>query len=302
MNPYKYVKKHQEIGKKAKLMGKIKLIADDSEPLERGRIEITERYNRDRWDGLGPIGPECAEAFTEFGSGGLAGSGKNDLSKRLCGSYAQLKGEKEQQEKKNSYGLHSSFSSSDSSSGSSCVIFSIGGNDEWSFEQEIVTKLGCTTHTFDCTLKDGIARKKPDDERIHFHNICAGDSNYELGKMKFRTYQELLKIAGVMSPPTLLKMDIEGFEFDVLTAMLNAGSTTIAEEQQLMLPQQIAVELHYQTWMIGLDWTLRNKQRAELALIGGMLFNGGGYMLLDVNHESNNCIHCAEVLYGKVLC
>lgn len=34
----------------------------------------------------------------------------------------------------------------------SCVIMSIGGNNQWAFEQAVAGRTKCQVHTFDCTL------------------------------------------------------------------------------------------------------------------------------------------------------
>jgi hypothetical protein len=54
-----------------------------------------------------------------------------------------------------------------------CIIYSIGGNNLWSFELDLLNKTQCEIHTFDCT---GAAERfrKPADARLHFHHVCLG--------------------------------------------------------------------------------------------------------------------------------
>ena len=56
-------------------------------------------------------------------------------------------------------------------------------------------------------------------------------------------------------------MDVEGFEYDVLDAMLAS-----AEAQPELLPQQLGLEIHYKTRFRELPWFGRYKSAGEIAL------------------------------------
>ena len=64
----------------------------------------------------------------------------------------------------------------------------------------------------------------------------------------------------------VLKMDVERFEFDVLSSMLARS----------MWPEQIMMEVHWATRMVDVSTMLRIIQAAELSLFFGMLFTHGG--------------------------
>ena len=85
-------------------------------------------------------------------------------------------------------------------------------------------------------------------------------------------------------------MDVEGFEYDVLTQML---------QDDYLLPLQIQVELHWATKMVDVPWMLRTLTSAELALFSGMMFTSGGYLPV---HRDESCTVCLEVLYVRALC
>lgn len=108
----------------------------------------------------------------------------------------------------------------------------------------------------------------------------------------------MVEKASLSRPPSLLKMDVEGFEFDVFTQMLKE-----AQEKNLkhLLPQQISVELHYGTRMYDLPWHMRLRQAGEIALFAGMMYRQGGYVLVHVKYISG-CDPCAEVLFVGVFC
>jgi len=57
-----------------------------------------------------------------------------------------------------------------------CIVYSIGSNNQWKFELDIINRTQCNVHTFDCTGK--FARfHKPSHSRIHFHHICLSNKN-----------------------------------------------------------------------------------------------------------------------------
>ena len=51
-----------------------------------------------------------------------------------------------------------------------CVVYSIGGNNEWQFEQGILDHTPCDVHTFDCTGPITRFDKKPDTVRMCANN------------------------------------------------------------------------------------------------------------------------------------
>ncbi|KAL3909323.1 MAG: hypothetical protein SGILL_008131 [Bacillariaceae sp.] len=187
-----------------------------------------------------------------------------------------------------------------------CHIFSIGSNDQWGFETSVREKLpNCHTHTFDCTLK-GLPKHQPkNDDKVHFYPYCVsggnddGSDTYQQPKQDDRnylSYHDLWKATSIQHPPKLLKMDVEGFEFDVLTSMLASF------ESSNYWPEQIMMEVHFITRMVDLDWMLRTRQSAELALFFDTLWNAGGYIPIKVQYFGEWCPSCMEILLLRVKC
>jgi hypothetical protein len=100
-----------------------------------------------------------------------------------------------------------------------CVVYSIGSNNFWEFEQDILKRTNCDVFTFDCT--GSLSRfKVPNEERLHFHHICVGaqslkgkgeegcTGNAELCGDTW-TLEEIQQHLG-HSKVDLLKLDIEG--------------------------------------------------------------------------------------------
>mmetsp|Transcript_25494 Transcript_25494/g.27355 ORF Transcript_25494/g.27355 Transcript_25494/m.27355 type:complete len:239 (-) Transcript_25494:101-817(-) len=198
-----------------------------------------------------------------------------------------------------------------------CNFFSIGSNDQWGFEQEVIQKLPhCVTHTFDCTLPNHQPRKKPVSENIVFHPHCIGsgdhhesvvvgaattnnsstnngDDNHAPGG--YLPYHELWKFMHTTKPPKLLKIDVEGFEFGVMPSMLRNSPSEI-------WPEQIVMEVHWTTRMVDEPTILRTRTAAEISLFFGQLFNYGGYLPVKVTYFDPDCPPCLEVLMVRVLC
>ena len=188
-----------------------------------------------------------------------------------------------------------------------CSIFSIGSNDEWGFEQQFTHYAPhCTVHTFDCTLTP--RRMPKNNPNIVFHPYCLGttpksndkdnDSNVQ-GTRQYRSYHELVQLAQATitsaSPPKLLKMDIEGFEYSVLLDLLRTSSPTT-------WPEQISMEVHWATRMVDLDWMLRTKTAAEMTLWFTTLFTMAGYLPVARKFFPIGCPSCVELLLVRIVC
>lgn len=186
-----------------------------------------------------------------------------------------------------------------------CSFFSIGSNDQWGFEQEVIQKLPhCVTHTFDCTLPNNQPQRKPVSENIFFHPHCIGgdesvqainSTNSDNAPQRYLPYREMWKITNTTKPPQLLKIDVEGFEFGVIPSMLRNSPSEI-------WPEQIAMEVHWATRMVDEPSFLRTRTAAEISLFFGHLFNYGGYLPVNVKYFDPHCPSCLEVLMVRVLC
>lgn len=224
---------------------------------------IEPRHKRLKWDAaLGPMGPTCQRLLQ-------LGDKKGDGYKYMC---MPAKNE-------------TTRSTDD------CHVVSVGGNDNWKFELAVVEELGCSTFTFDCTLPGGKPRHMPDNPKIHFFNACvAGTTHEDSFGRKFLTYADMMQEAKIDTPPDYFKIDVEGFEYDIFTQMIN--------ESPHLLPLQIQVELHWATRMTPLPWMPRARSAAEIAMLGSMMFNAGGYMPVHLDFNPH-CTSCMEVLYFR---
>ena len=130
-----------------------------------------------------------------------------------------------------------------------CIIYSIGGNNMWMFEEDALKKTPCEIHTFDCT--GNVTRfVKPDNDRLHFHHICLGTEHEPAPEIctkagKCGETWTLLEIQKHFNHKRidLYKMDIEGFEWGILNSWPELTNSPLAEN--ILLPNQLLIEFHY---------------------------------------------------------
>ncbi len=249
---------------------------------EKRWINVIEPPKHDRFNaGMGPVGPDCSRRVT-FSDG-------TNEEKNLCVSQKMTKVNAGQRGGKQQQVTESV----------DCNVISIGSNDQWGFEEEVMQKLsGCVTHTFDCTLNDNTPSNKPQSDDVKFYPYCIGSTN---AQPPYLTYERIWNAMQVHAtkrtkkspPPTLLKMDIEGFEYDVIQSILSSDSS--------IWPEQIMMEVHWATRMVALPWMPRTRTAAEIALFFSTLFNFGGYIVVH-STTFTGCEACMEVLLVRAVC
>jgi hypothetical protein len=189
-----------------------------------------------------------------------------------------------------------------------CVVYSIGGNNQWKFEIDMLEKTPCEIHTFDCT---GPKRRfrKPDNERLHFHHVCLGTENEDAKAdgekcTKCGATWTLLEMQQRLGHTRidLLKVDIEGFEWPLLESW---PILTDPEAQHILHPMQLLVEVHY--------WTLFNelwgphgaknidfKSPSDMVNLQARLLRMG-YVVVE-RDDNRHCMHCTELTLVRNRC
>lgn len=180
-----------------------------------------------------------------------------------------------------------------------CTIYSIGGNNQWEFELDILQKTSCQVHTFDCT-GDVSRFKVPTDDRLHFHYICLGARNTPAGNGMGEIWT-LDKIQTTLNHTQvdLLKMDIEGYEWPILHEW--PVLTDITSPTRI-LPMQILIEIHYRTQMKELS----NNKMADFKFPTDMVRLQSrllrmGYVTA-IHDPNKSCLHCLELSLVRIRC
>ena len=113
-------------------------------------------------------------------------------------------------------------------------MYSIGSNAELSFEEEFVRRAKCSVFTFDPTV-DVKPEELPAGVRFFKVGIAGINGTQSVGPV--RTLRGLMELVGHGHHQRIdvLKMDVEGAEFEALDAILREGMPDIG---------QILVEIH----------------------------------------------------------
>jgi hypothetical protein len=174
-----------------------------------------------------------------------------------------------------------------------CVIYSLGSDGNFAFEEAVSKNTPCVIHTFDCTVsKDRLPAILP--ARVTYHSICLGSD--EEVTSQYRSLGSLMREFG-HKRVDLLKMDIEGFEYRVVEAMYGS----FLKEGGKNLPLQIAFEQHFFTGS-GPAWSnqVPGLSSGDMAVIWVDLTDMG-YVLAG-RMDNKRCPHCAELSAMRVFC
>lgn len=201
-----------------------------------------------RFDALGPV-LQCPNNI-------LNSFGKGDGEKRVCGNM----------------------------DGNHCVVISIGSRNEWDFEEAVIAKYpSCRIHTLDCYVEEAFVPAAIKGQ-VTFHPYCLGLTDVTMADGKrFLGWPSLAKMVGLTHPPTVLKMDIEGFEWTTIPAIIKSGT---------FAPLSYSFELHLETFG-------HKRSGPEIALFIEVLYSFG-YALVD-RHDNPFCGSCSELVVAKVL-
>jgi len=117
-----------------------------------------------------------------------------------------------------------------------CLVYSFGIGDNWSFDDGMATKFGCTVRSFDPSIhkKDHVRS-----DNIYFYNIGIGseDTDNITAEWTLRTLKTLIAMCHVEQKIiNYLKLDVEYNEWAALETMLT--------DNILVNVKQFAIEIH----------------------------------------------------------
>jgi len=199
-----------------------------------------------------------------------------------------------------------------------CVIYSIGGNNQWKFELDLLSKTPCEIHTFDCT---GPRERfhKPRDDRLFFHHVCLGTTVKSAPESctdrnicgEIWTIDKIQKELG-HKKIDLLKMDIEGYEWPIFESwqeLTTANEANNRDANATELPMQILVEFHYYTvfqdllkmYNVSLAEKGANFRHATDVVSLQEHLLKIGYIIV-VRDDNPFCPHCTELTLVRAKC
>lgn len=179
-----------------------------------------------------------------------------------------------------------------------CSMYSIGSNDKWDFEEEIFNNTKCKVSTFDCIVESHVPPAIA--ERTNYYPVCIAHETFtDPEGRKFKTYRDMLALTGHEAHGVdYLKMDVEGYEWSILSNMVNQAE---AEGYTHPLPEQLGVEFHLSPLITENGKKLKSLYGDRLFQFYNNLFLKGGYLLTDM-WPNRYSTHCTETLFIKLFC
>jgi len=116
--------------------------------------------------------------------------------------------------------------------GKDCIIYSVGSNGQFDFEQAIYERFRCEVHTFDCTVTPETVPSF-----VRYHPICLGAPAADPASAKYLGWKQLVERLGHLGrKPLLVKMDIEGWEYPFFHEYFS--------DQSIPRISQLLIEMH----------------------------------------------------------
>ncbi|XP_048254957.1 probable methyltransferase-like protein 24 isoform X2 [Haliotis rufescens] len=131
---------------------------------------------------------------------------------------------------------------------SKCLVYSVGINNDFSFDDEIAKQFGCEVHSFDPSMNQKSYKRN---EQVYFHNIGLSDVNVHIPPNKtgweMRTLGAIKQELGhAKRRVDVLKMDIEHWEWKVLPQAIASG----------FLGDVTTLDLELHSWIIKNGYNL----------------------------------------------
>lgn len=175
-----------------------------------------------------------------------------------------------------------------------CWVLSLGSNNKWLFEEDVVRRTNCTVEVFDCTGNFTVPASM--EGRVHFHQICAGKKT-DVTRKTF-TLLDIMSLGSRKSgfeetvAPAIAKLDIEGWEYTTLRHFFQSP------QSEAYYPKQILAEIHTSSGKMydGISHPLGRERKSPSDIIANFFRNlsSVGYEFV---YRADNpfCPDCSEV-------
>lgn len=184
-----------------------------------------------------------------------------------------------------------------------CVVYSAGGNNNWSFERQMSKRTTCEIHTFDCTGEKKRFEVPLDIKNLRFHHVCLGDTHKDAPKKCLGDQEKcgetwtLTEIQHKLRHKRidLLKTDMKSFEWPILESMPELQDRGW---DKILFTMQVHVELHYRTKLDelgpGIDSHTDFKSAQDMVNLQSHLIHAG-YTVVS-KEDKGGCRHCTSTL------
>ena len=260
------------------------------------------------WGGLFPATANCLKLRNVGGKENLWNAG--DGGKWIC--FDALAGQQDAREQPGNRDEGAEGAPKHDHATLPCVIYSVGSANEWSFERSMrATFPKCEVHTLDPTVIPN--EHKPEGVAFHPWGVGSKSTPYS-GQLKYGGkvedgvalgFADITRQLGHRRGRTnidVLKMDVEGAEWDVLPSLLDSiiasnASSNGASTADLPIPRLLLFELHMNKDVS--KWQTRNWLADALALFRKLYAAGYRTYAVDPNPHSPCCAEFAMMWVGK---
>lgn len=168
-----------------------------------------------------------------------------------------------------------------------CLVYSIGSNNQFDFEEELHARFQCETHTFDPTVEG----KNALEHVTTFHKLGISSESSADGKL-FYSIDGITRLLNHANRTIdIFKIDCEGCEWDLFTQ--DFFSSLKARDLKI---RQIAIELHPVIQKSKNYTVIANSQELKTANNLFKVFRDNGYVIFhkEPNVLADNNGYCVE--------
>ncbi|KAF6259117.1 methyltransferase domain-containing protein [Scenedesmus sp. NREL 46B-D3] len=190
-----------------------------------------------------------------------------------------------------------------------CIIYSLGSNGDFKFEQEMLSRTSCKVHTLDCTY-NGTSQG----QRHAYHKWCLASAATAAQRgPPFYSWSQVTQKLG-HNRVDILKIDVDGYEYEIVGDWgLEYAAAADGRENaasSLVLPHELAMEVHMmikpkpsarpwlKTWLAKLPKDIPHTLPGMGLFFLSLAELGYGVYMMEINGGAPEC--CSEVSLLRV--